>query len=313
MNSGNMASKYLIVLLGPTGVGKTDLSIRLSKHYNAPILSADSRQFFRELRIGTAAPTSSQLNAAEHHFIGHKSVTERYSCGMFELDALAELEKIYTTRDVALLVGGSMLYINAVCQGIDDFPAPDPDLRRSLEEQLKKEGIESLKAQLKLLDIEHYRKIDLKNTQRVLKAVEVCLQTGKPYSSFLTQPSKQRPFELIKIGLTLPRQELYDRINRRVDKMIDQGLVNEVESLKEHRSRNALKTVGYKEIFEYLEGYTTLDKAIDLIKRNSRRYAKRQLTWWAKDTDIRWFNPSHEQVISEYIDSVISNKDSFKR
>ncbi len=296
--------KTLIIILGPTGVGKTALSLNISKHYNAPILSADSRQFFREMKIGTAAPTPEQLKAADHYFIGHKSITERYSCGMFELDANELLKKIFQTHDTALLVGGSMLYIDAVSKGIDDFPSPDTDLRKSLENQLKTEGIESLWAQLKLLDPTHYQQIDLKNSQRVLKAVEVCLQTGKPYSSFLTQPNKARDFRQIKIGLTLPREELFERINSRVDTMIANGLADEAKALYPYRNHNALKTVGYREIFDFLDGKTTLDIAIDLIKRNTRRYAKRQLTWWAKDADIQWFIPDEQERVIEFIDKV---------
>jgi tRNA dimethylallyltransferase len=304
MYSHNDISKFLIVLLGPTGVGKTDLSIKLSKFFNAPILSADSRQIFKEMKIGTACPSPNQLSEAPHYFIGHKNIADRYSCGMFEMDALKQLDSIFLKGNFALLVGGSMLYIDAVCKGIDDFPTPDPELRQSLEDQLKQYGIENLRAQLKLLDPEHYHQIDLKNSQRVLKAVEVCLQTGKPYSSFLTQPMKKRSFTPIKIGINLPREELYEKINCRVDRMISMGLVDEVKKLAAFKSHNALKTVGYKEIFDHLEGKNTLEQAIELIKRNSRRYAKRQLTWWAKDKDINWFNPNDIKGIVEYIEYV---------
>jgi tRNA dimethylallyltransferase len=211
---------------------------------------------------------------------------------MFELDAINLLDNFYKTHQNAMLVGGSMLYIDAVCKGIDDFPLPDAELRLSLEDQLKTEGIESLRAQLKLLDPIHYQQIDLKNSQRVLKAVEVCLQTGKPYSSFLTIPKKERPFDIIKIGLNRPREELYEAINARVDQMIEAGLVDEAKSLYPFRNHNALKTVGYREIFDYIDEKITLDKAIELIKRNSRHYAKRQLTWWARDNEIEWFHPN---------------------
>ena len=304
MFSHDNISKFLVVILGPTGVGKTELSIKLSKYYNAPILSADSRQIFREMKIGTACPLPEQLGEAPHYFIGHKSITDRYSCGMFEMDALKLLDNIYLERNFALLVGGSMLYIDAVCKGIDDFPTPDPELRKSPEDQLKKLGIENLRAQLKLLDPEHYQQIDLRNSQRVLKAIEVCLQTGKPYSSFLTQPMKKRSFIPIKIGITLPREDLYKKINSRVDKMVELGLVDEVKNLFAFKNNNALKTVGYREIFDFFEGKNSLEQAIDLIKRNSRRYAKRQLTWWAKDKEIAWFNPRDEKRIIEYIDKV---------
>ena len=298
-----MLAKFLIVLLGPTGVGKTSASLSISKHFDAPIVSADSRQFFHEMRIGTAAPTLEQLTVAPHHLVGHKSITERYSCGMFETEALKVLNNIYQSHSMSMLVGGSMLYLDAVCNGIDDFPTPDPELRKSLENQLKTEGIESLRAQLKLLDPEHYDRVDLKNSQRILKAIEVCLQTGRPYSSFRTNPQKERPFKTIKVGLNLPREILYERINARVDQMIEEGLVSEAKSLYPLRHHNALKTVGYREIFDYIDGKISLEKAIELIKRNSRHYAKRQLTWWAKDNEIEWFSPNEIEEILAYIES----------
>ncbi len=299
-------SKFLIVLLGPTGVGKTSLSIQLSNALDAPIVSADSRQFFREMKVGTAAPTERELNQATHYLIGNKSITERYSCGMFELDALNTLEIIFQEHKSALLVGGSMLYIDAICKGIDDFPTPDPELRKTLENQLKNEGIDSLRSQLKILDPEQYNNIDLKNPQRILKAVEVCLQTGRTYSSFLTQPQKVRPFGIVKIGLNRPREELYSTINQRVDKMIENGLVEEVKGLYKYRNHNALKTVGYREIFDFIDGKISLDEAVELIKRNSRRYAKRQLTWWGRDNEITWFHPDDEECILEFMRGKIS-------
>jgi len=294
------------VLLGPTGVGKTNASLSISKHFDAPIVSADSRQFYSEMRIGTAAPTAQELAAAKHHLVGHKSISQRYSCGMFETEALTILETIYQSHSMAMLVGGSMLYIDAVCNGIDDFPTPDPELRKSLENQLETEGIESLRAQLKLLDPEYYNRVDLKNSQRILKAIEVCLQTGKPYSSFRTNPQKKRPFKTIKIGLNLPREILYERINTRVDQMIDEGLVEEAKSLYPHRHHNALKTVGYREIFDYIDGKISLEKAIELIKRNSRHYAKRQFTWWARDKEIEWFSPDEIIDIKKYISDIVN-------
>ncbi|RPH33207.1 MAG: tRNA (adenosine(37)-N6)-dimethylallyltransferase MiaA [Bacteroidales bacterium] len=300
-------SKYLIVLLGPTGVGKTDLSIILSYQFNAPILSADSRQFYREMRIGTATPSEETLNAAPHHFIGNKSIAERYSCGMFELEALDRLEGIYKTHQSAMLVGGSGLYIDAVCNGIDDFPAPDIDLRKELYQQLSINGIDSLRKQLQTLDPDYYNQVDLKNTQRILKAVEVCLQTGRPFSSFRTQPNKPRSFIPIKIGLNRTRDELYQRINNRVDGMVADGLLAEVKGLYEFKHLNSLNTVGYKEIFDSLDGKITLEEAIELIKRNSRRYAKRQLTWWTRDKEIAWFNPEQANLIIEYTKNRIQN------
>ncbi|HZJ73259.1 MAG TPA: tRNA (adenosine(37)-N6)-dimethylallyltransferase MiaA [Perlabentimonas sp.] len=296
-----MPNKYLIILLGPTGVGKTEASLLVSKHFSAPIVSADSRQFFKEMQIGTAAPTPEQLAAAPHHLIGHKSISERYSCGMFEAEALRVLDNIYLTHSAATLVGGSMLYIDAVCKGIDDFPTPDPALRKTLENQLNEEGIESMRAQLKLLDPEYYNKVDLKNSKRILKAVEICLQTGKTYSSFCTNPQKERPFKTIKVGLNRPRNELYMRINARVDQMVNDGLMEEAKSLYPHRHHNALKTVGYREFFEFFDGKISQEKAVELIKRNSRHYAKRQLTWWAKDKEIEWFRPDEIVAIINYI------------
>ncbi|MHC1702300.1 MAG: tRNA (adenosine(37)-N6)-dimethylallyltransferase MiaA [Tenuifilaceae bacterium] len=296
---------YLIVLLGPTGVGKTDLSISLSYHFNAPIISADSRQFYREMKIGTAAPSKQVLDSAPHHLIGNKSINDRYSCGMFETDVLNLLDEIYKTNQSAMLVGGSGLYIDAVCKGIDDFPAPDAELRKSLYDKLNNEGIDSLKQQLAVLDPEYYNQVDLYNTQRILKALEVCIQTGKSYSSFLTNPNKTREFSTIKIGLNRPREELYQRINDRVDKMVEDGLVAEVKGLYSLKHLNALNTVGYKEIFDFLDGKISLEFAIELIKRNSRRYAKRQLTWWARDPDISWFHPDQIDLIIEYIEKMV--------
>ncbi|HPD95480.1 MAG: tRNA (adenosine(37)-N6)-dimethylallyltransferase MiaA [Bacteroidales bacterium] len=299
--------RHLIVILGPTGVGKTDLSIELATLFNAPIISADSRQFFKEMNVGTAKPTPEQLQKVPHYFVGNKSVSERYSCGMFELDAISTLESVYSKGEVALLVGGSGLYIDALLNGIDDFPTPDSELRENLYEQLNRDGVEGLRAQLKLLDPDYYQKVDLKNTQRIIKALEVCLQTGKTYTSFLTQPKKPRPFSAIKVGLNLPREELYDRINRRVDLMVDAGLVDEAKSLYPHKEYNALHTVGYSELFDYFDGKLTLDEAIELIKRNSRRYAKRQLTWWARDKEISWFTPRQKDEIVNYIKQRINS------
>lgn len=300
-------SKFLIVLLGPTGVGKTDLSVTLSYQFDAPILSADSRQFYREMKIGTATPSSEILNAAPHHFVGNKSITDRYSCGMFELDVLNLLGDLYKTHQSAMLVGGSGLYIDSVCSGIDDFPAPDTDLRKELYQQLNDQGIEGLRRQLQLLDPDYYNRVDLKNPQRILKAIEVCIQTGRPYSSFRTQPNKIRPFIPIKIGLNRTREELYQRINDRVDAMLADGLLAEVKGLYDYKHLNSLNTVGYKEIFDFLDGLIPLEEAIIQIKQNSRRYAKRQLTWWTRDKEITWFHPDQVELIIEFINSRIQN------
>ncbi len=299
--------KYLIVLLGPTGVGKTELSVTLSHRFNAPILSSDSRQFYREMRIGTATPNQEILDLAPHYFIGNKSIADRYSCGRFELDALNLLDEIFISHQSAMLVGGSGLYIDAVCKGIDDFPPPDSNLRAELYLRLEVEGIESLLKQLQELDPEYYNQVDKKNTQRVLKAVEVCLQTGMPFSSFHTKPAKKRPFIPIKVGLNRPREELYHRINSRVDIMMQEGLLNEAKGLYEYKHLNSLNTVGYKELFDYLEGKQSLEEAVELIKRNSRRYAKRQLTWWARDKQITWYSPEQVVEIVDFISEKISH------
>jgi len=296
-----LSENYLIVLLGPTGVGKTNLSLALANRLKAPILSSDSRQFYREMNIGTAKPSNQELSQATHYFIGHKSVTERYSCGMFELDALQKLHEIFAEQRFALLVGGSMLYIDAVCKGIDDFPAPDPKLRSQLQELLKREGLESLRARLRLLDPDYYQNVDLMNLQRVLKGVEVSLQTGRPYSTFLSKQAKERDFNIIYIGLNRPREELYQRINSRVDSMVTNGLVEEARILEPYKHTVALKTVGYTEIFDYFEVKHTLNEAIELIKRNSRRYAKRQLTWWQREPRIQWFHPDKYSEIEAYL------------
>lgn len=301
----SISKKYLIVVLGPTGVGKTALSVHLANRFGSSIISCDSRQFYREMNIGTAKPTPEELSIAEHHFVGHISVTDRYSCGIFELEALQKLEEIFISNQVALMVGGSMLYIDAVCKGIDDFPAPDPELRKNLHNVLINEGIESLRAQLMFLDPEYYSKVDLKNPQRILKGVEVSLQTGKPYSSFLLQKAKQRNFEIVTIGLNRPREELYERINQRVDTMIAKGLVEEVRSLLPNRNLVALKTVGYSEVFDFLDGKIAFEKAVELIKRNSRHYAKRQITWWQRNSDIQWFHPNDMITIEEYIKKLV--------
>lgn len=295
------SNKYLVVLLGPTGVGKTDMSIALAKFLKADIVSADSRQFYSELKIGTAPPSPEQLAQVRHHFVGHRSIAERYSCGMFELDALALLDQLYTQQQTALLVGGSGLYIDALCNGVDDFPAPDMALRQRLQEQLQNQGIESLRQQLQQLDPEHYQRIDLNNPQRVLKAVEVCLQTGRSYSSFLTAPRKPRPFHVIKVGLNIDRAALYARIDQRVDAMMAAGLLDEARTLYPQRGLNALRTVGYNELFLHLDGKITLEQAVALIKQNTRRYAKRQLTWWARDAHIKWFAPSQLMEVAYYL------------
>ncbi len=287
----------LIVLLGPTGVGKTDLSIWLSKTYNCPIISSDSRQIFSELKIGVAAPSAEQLLQVPHYFIGTKHITEPYSAGQYELDVLDLLDKLFSKNSMQLLVGGSMLYIDAVCNGLDNIPPVKPEVREKVHKLYEEFGLEAVRQKLKELDPAHYEKVDLQNKQRVIHALEVCLTVGKPYSKLLSKQKKKRPFDIIKIGLNLPRPELYERINKRVDIMMDEGLLEEVTGLYPYKNLNSLNTVGYKEIFDYLDKKTDLETAVALIKQNSRRYAKRQLTWFNADAEIRWFAPNEQDEI----------------
>ena len=291
--------KRLIVLLGATGVGKTDLSIQLAQHLQSPIISSDSRQIYREMTIGTAVPTAEQLASVEHYFIQSRSIFDDYTAGKFEIDALELIEILFKTHEQLLMVGGSGLYIDAVCRGIDAIPATDDWLRQSIIQRYQTEGIESLRFELKRLDSDIYNQIDIKNPQRVMRALEVCLTSGKPYSSLKQNFIKTRDFEIIKIGVQRNRNELYDRINQRVDQMFEQGLIDEAKQLYEHRNINALKTVGYKEIFDLLDGKITLEQAKELIKRNTRRYAKRQTSWFARYNDIPWFHPANFETIVE--------------
>ena len=273
-----MTQPTLIVIIGPTAIGKTELCIELAESLNTEIISADSRQIYNELNVGTAKPSEKELKRVPHHFIGKKSIHDYYTAGMFELDVLELLENLFNKHNQIIMTGGSGLYINAVCEGIDALPRVDPEIRNKLIEQYENEGIQSLRHDLKRLDPEYYEVADLKNPKRLLKALEITVMTGKPYSSFLTRPKKERPFNILKIGLNKDREELYDNINMRVDEMIDNGLLEEAKKLYKHKGLNALNTVGYKELFEYLDDTITFKRAIELIKRNTRRYAKRQLT-----------------------------------
>jgi tRNA dimethylallyltransferase len=295
----------LIVLLGPTGVGKSDVSIEIARHSGCEIISADSRQFFSEMKTGTAVPSDEQLAEIKHHFIKFIPVSDYYSSSLFEQDVLKLLPELFRKNRVILMTGGSAMYIDAVCRGIDDIPDVDPAIREKYILKYKEEGIAGLRMTLKLLDPEHYEVVDLKNHKRIIRALEICEATGRPYSSFLTKQKKARDFQIIKIGLERPREELYDRINRRVDKMVEDGLENEARTLFDLRHLNALNSVGYREFFDYFDGKITREKAIELIKRNSRRYAKRQMTWWGKDKEIRWFDPERVQAIISYIESKI--------
>jgi len=296
--------KTLVVVLGPTGTGKTDLAIELAKLWQTEIISADSRQIYKELKIGTAVPTEMQLATIKHHFIGHKSIHDYYNASLFECETIALLETLFAENDVVIMAGGSMLYIDAVCKGIDDLPAIDMEIRQNLISQWQTEGIESLRFMLQRLDPEYYAQVDLKNPKRLLKALEICQMTGKPYSSFRTQTIKKRPFKIIKIGLNRNRSELFNLINQRVDNMVAAGLVDEARRFYEFKNSNSLNTVGYKELFDYFDAIHPLDKAIELIKRNSRRYARRQLTWFNRDNEIQWFNPNEFDAIVVYIKQI---------
>jgi tRNA dimethylallyltransferase len=300
--------KTLVILLGPTGVGKTELSLRLAQWLNTPVISCDSRQFYRELKIGTAAPTAGQLARVPHYFIGHLSVTDHYGAYQFEKDALALLQNLFEKQENALMVGGSMMYIDAVCKGMDEMPSVDETLRQQLLQDFQQQGLDAMTELLQKLDPVYYNEVDLANHKRVLHALEVCLTAGKPYSSFRTNQPQKRPFKILKIGLNRPREELYERINARVDEMMREGLQAEARGQYANKHLNALNTVGYKELFACFDGRYTLDEAVSLIKQNSRRYAKRQLTWFRRDDEIHWFHPDDEENIKAYLTANNINK-----
>lgn len=292
----------IIFIVGPTAIGKTAMGIRVANHFNTEIISADSRQFFREMSIGTAKPTPEELTQAKHHFINNLSIKDEYSVGAFEKETLELIESYKGKKEVLVVVGGSGLYVDAIAHGFDDLPQGDPETRERLNKVLEDEGIEPIVAQLKLLDPEYYAKVDVKNPQRVIRALDVCLSTGKKFSSFHNKSSKKRPFDFIKIGLNMGRPELYARVNHRVDLMKDAGLVEEVKSLSEFQSLNALNTVGYSEIFSFLNGDLSLEEAIELIKRNTRRFAKRQITWFNKRGDVNWYSPQDGDEIIKFLE-----------
>lgn len=297
---------YLITIAGPTAIGKTSLAISVARYFNTEIISCDSRQFYKEMNIGTAVPAEEELSQVKHHFIQHIPVKQDYNVGQFEKDAIQKLDELFLKHSVVVMVGGSGLYVDAVLKGLDEFPKVHPDIRKKLKIQLKEIGISSLQEQLKQLDPMSFKSIDLENHQRLIRALEISIGTGKPFSSYLTQSHTKRNFKSIKIGLTAERLLIYDRINHRVDLMIKKGLLDEVKSLYTHKHLNALQTVGYKELFSYLDNEITLDFAIEEIKKNTRRFAKRQLTWFRKDRDINWFDiqTDHDKII-DYIDSEI--------
>ncbi len=293
--------KTLIVISGPTGIGKTDLSIELTQMLDTVIISSDSRQIYKELKIGTAAPTKENLEKIKHYMIGNKSIYDYYSAGIYELEVLKILDDIFKTKDTAILAGGSGMYIDAVCKGIDVQPDIEPLIREKVIKQFENEGVESIRFDLQRLDPEHYKFVDLNNPQRIMKAIEICIQTGKTYTSFLTKKKKTRNFNIVKIGLQRDREQLYKRINKRVDIMFEKGLIEEAKLFYKNKDLNSLNTVGYKELFAHFEGEYDLEEAIRLIKRNSRRYAKRQITWFKRDTEINWFHPDEKEKIAAFI------------
>ena len=287
-------------MVGPTAIGKTELAIRLAEHFDTEILSSDSRQFFKEMRIGTAVPSEEELNRVKHHFIQSRSIFEHYSVGAFEKDALSLLEEKFKTHDVMLMVGGSGLYVDAVLNGLDEFPKIDPSVRQRLIAELNEKGLTHLQNKLKSIDPEAFQRIDIQNGQRVIRALEISEGTGRPFSSFWLNTKKKRDFEAIKIGLQAQRELVYDRINRRVDAMMEQGLLEEARGLYPNRELNALQTVGYKELFAFFEGLLTLQEAVSEIKKNTRRFAKRQGTWFRRDNEITWFE--HDEDFSKIIE-----------
>ena len=289
----------LVVITGPTAVGKTALTMQLAQHYGVPVINADSRQIYRELKIGTAAPTAEQQQLVKHYFVGTKSIDDYYNASMYEQEVLELLDAERSTFHV--LSGGSMMYIDAVCNGIDDIPTVRDDIREETKRRYAEEGLEALCEDLRRLDPEHYDIVDRQNHRRVIHALEICYQTGRTYTSFRTQQKKERPFRIVKIGLNRDREELYNRINQRVDQMMEDGLLDEVKSLVNKRNTNALNTVGYKELFDYLDGRWSLDEAVERIKGNTRRYARKQLTWYKRDADMRWFHPDNIEEILNYL------------
>jgi tRNA dimethylallyltransferase len=299
--------KHLIVIAGPTGIGKTDLSIRLAKQYQAEIISCDSRQFYREMNIGTAVPNKKDLAEVKHHFIQNLSIENPYTVGDFEKDALTKIDELHQKNDVVIMVGGSGLYIDAVCKGLDDFPKIPTDIRARLNQRLVHEGIESLEQELNKLDPDYHKIVDKSNPHRIIRALEVCLVSGKAFSSFRKKQEKTRTFNTIKIILNRDRETLYERINLRVNKMMKEGLLEEVKNLLPYREFNALQTVGYKELFAYFDGECNLETAIEEIKKNTRRYAKRQMTWFRRDPETLFFNPEEDKNINTYLEQELKD------
>ena len=298
-----MIKPTLLVLIGPTGVGKTELSLSIAERYHTDIVSSDSRQLYADLKIGTASPTAEQLARVNHHFVGVLKLTDYYSAAQYEAEVIKKLDELFKEHSVVLLTGGSMMYVDAVCKGIDDIPTVDKDTRELMMKRYEEEGLERLCAELKILDPAYYAQVDLKNPKRVIHALEICYMTGKTYTSFRTQSKKERPFNIIKIGLKRDREELYERINRRVDIMMEEGLLDEVRSVYAYKDLNSLNTVGYKEMFKFLDGEWDLPFAIEKVKQNSRIYSRKQMTWFKRDEDITWFHPDQQEDIMKFIDS----------
>lgn len=297
----------LVVILGPTGVGKTELSLQIAELLGSPIISSDSRQLYKDLPIGTAAPTAEQLARVKHYMVGTLSLSDYYSASQFEEEVLSLLNTLYQALPAVVMSGGSMMYIDAVCQGIDDIPPVNPEIRHAIYKQFEKEGLDSLLAELKEKDPIHYEEVDRKNHKRVIHALEICRTTGRPYSSFRTHTPKERPFRIIKIGLNRQREKLYDRINQRVDQMMSEGLLEEARRVYPFRQLNSLNTVGYKELFNFLDGVWPLDLAIEKIKRNTRIYAKKQMTWFKRDPEITWFHPNDKEQILKFLQDRLSH------
>ena len=298
-----MNGKTLIVVTGPTAVGKTALCLDIAQHYGIPIINADSRQIYRDLKIGTAAPTEDQLRQVRHYFVGILPLDEYYSASMYEEQVMDLIDTLFQQSDYALMSGGSMMYIDAVCNGIDDIPTVDDETRATMKRRLADEGLERLCEELKVLDPEHYAIVDRSNPRRVVHALEICHMTGRTYTSFRKNERKERPFRIVKIALTRPRDIIYERINKRVDQMIADGLIDEARNLYPQRHLNALNTVGYKELFTYFDGTWTFDEAVERMKGNTRRYARKQLTWFKKDPNITWFSPENQSLIINHIES----------
>ncbi|MDW8297261.1 MAG: tRNA (adenosine(37)-N6)-dimethylallyltransferase MiaA [Raineya sp.] len=300
-------NKFLISIVGATAVGKTEMAIRLAKHFQTEVISADSRQFFKELNIGTAKPTLAEMQGVPHHFIDNLSITQKYTVADFEKEALRVLEQIFERKNVAILVGGSGLYCKALWEGFDEIPDVPETFRKQVIEAYQTKGLHFLQEELQKLDAEYYSQVDTQNPQRLMRALEVCWATGKPFSSFRKGKKSERNFRNIKIGLERPREELYERINQRMDSMLSQGLLEEAQNLYMFRNHNALQTVGYREIFDFLDGKQDWENTVRLLKQNSRHYAKRQMTWFKKDKEIVWFHPSQYAVIVEFIESQMQN------